>query len=225
MNVASGYFSLGRTACLRSPLLMEEGRAWAEMHRFDCLFDYRDFPGDLSHCEYPFLPHFYLNLPVLSSSWIFSYHVDSGELNAGPDRNGLFERSPLWLKAGLLTESRKRKTPNQPCPYQIPLFYKATAQNGVINNKLDWLNVICVLEFVEKEAQSVQRAQVYWIIQIWSESLQPLCQWPLYIQSSLLPETPLKLAVMGSNASRIPKAEKTVFRSKRLWILNLKLRW
>lgn len=163
MNVASGYFSLGRTACLRSPLLMEEGRAWAEMHRFDCLFDYRDFPGDLSHCEYPFLPHFYLNLPVLSSSWIFSYHVDSGELNAGPDRNGLFERSPLWLKAGLLTESRKRKTPNQPCPYQIPLFYKATAQNGVINNKLDWLNVICVLEFVEKEAQSVQRAQVYWI--------------------------------------------------------------
>lgn len=67
----------------------------------------------------------------------------------------------LWLTAGLLGESRKRETPNQPCPYQILLFYEATAQNGVINNKLDWLNVICVLEFVEKEAQSVQRAQVY----------------------------------------------------------------
>lgn len=48
------------------------------------------------------------------------------------------------------------------------------------------------------------------------KSLQLLGQWSFFIQSSLLPEIPLKLAVMGSNASLIPKAEKTVFRSKRL---------
>lgn len=76
----------------------------------------------------------------------------------------VWEVSLVVAENRVIGECIKREPPNQPCPYQIPLSYKATAQNGVINNKVDWLNMNCVLEFTEKEAQSIQQAQVYWII-------------------------------------------------------------
>lgn len=108
------------------------------------------------------------------------------------------------------------------CPYILP---RPSMPIAIINNKVDWLNGNSVLEFTEKEVQSIKDTWVCRISSILSQSLYVLGQLSLCIHSSLLPEMPLKLAVVGSNASLIPKAEKTVFRSKRLWILNLKLRW